>query len=663
MPLAGLFPVTIALVITSFIIVFFLELPRLKASWDENHKKHDPRRAFSNWIISACAVLSASTLSMVLIGPELIFALQLTAGLPLLGETVRFMEEFVYGANGQGGIGAKILTEIGYITGIINPNPITDGWTKPASWKIEKNGQGVMPEPQYSMRIDGQGTAFSHLVSVDSSRDYTLQFMADTTSKDGSIDFFMEEYNLQGTQAVLVNRVYLDNVDSERGIDYRMSTYKPSSPNVNSARVVIEGTDKGDRLKGYVDGVKFSRVTDSAATAELKKPHIILRFDDGWKNQVNPELKTDDYGYPAVYNLIPNGLFDEATDHLKENNPYMSMQDAYQLPSNDQIGTHSIGYENDNIDAASHEKILQETLYQYQILKILGINTDTYASPNFLYNPDSLRIILRTFNSHQIDTNYHLDVYNYPFNRYHFNTIEPVEIEKQLGGATDPALLNIEETKQFIDMAAANNATLTLMFHIINKAGDPPENKMEMETTAYNSILDHIHDKNISVVTIQQLMALQEESLSDLPLNSFNNEGIKGEEGTYYPIGSVQVVKNNGVLLQDYLTDKNIQPLNVPFIAKDSTLNKDIENIAKFNAQSKELPGISVISLGAVAAVLALAKGRKQKVEKSKKDRDNELLLAKKRMIEVKKGKKGKTKDTFIKKVKVLLLSFLIYLK
>jgi hypothetical protein len=159
-------------------------------------------------------------------------------------------------------------------------------------------------------------------------------------------------------------------------------------------------------------------------------------------------------------------------------------------------------------------------------------------------------------------------------------------------------------------------------------------------------------------------MALQEESLSDLSINSLNNQGITGEEGTYYPLGSVQVVKNDGVLLQDYLTDKNIPALNIPFIAKDSTLNNAIENIAKFNAQSNELQSIGIISLGAVAAFLAIAKSRMQKSKKSKKDRDNtELLLAKNRMMKVEKEKSRENKSTFIKKVKVLLLSLLVNLK
>ncbi len=629
-PLAGLYPVTIALVVTSFIIVLFLELPRLKASWDENHEKHNPREAFSNWVVSASAILFASTLSMVLIGPELIFALQLTSGIPLLGETVRFMEEFVYGANGQGGIGTKILAGFGSLTGIVNPNPIKDGWTMPETWKMEKNGQGVMPEPAYSLKIDGQGTAFSHLVKIDSTQNYVLQFMADTKSKNSSIDVFIEEFNTIDNKATFINRKFCAHVDSAQGIDYKMTNYSPSSPNVNSARIVIEGTSQGDKLNGYVDGVKLSRITDSTATSELQKPHIILRFDDGWKSQTLQEMKTKDYGYPAVYNLIPNGLYDEATDHLKENNQYMSVQDAYELPNNYQIGTHSVGYANDHIDDASHEKILQETFYQYQILRILGFNTDTYASPNFLYNPDSLRVIYRTFNSHQIDTNYHLDVYKFPFNRYHFETIEPVQVEKQLGGATDTTLLNIDETKQFINEAAKNNATLTLMFHIINKAGDPPESKIEMETTAYNDLLDHIHSKNISVITYQQLMALQEESLSDLSINSFNNDGIKGDEGTYYPMGSVQMVTEDGVLLKDFLTDKDIQPLNIPYLSNYPMLYDSLQTYAKSMNPSDSSFNIGVVPLAAGAIILALLnKRRKINDLKSENEVEGEFLVCK----------------------------------
>ncbi|MGB9937057.1 MAG: glycosyltransferase [Methanobacterium sp.] len=624
-PLAGIYPVTLLLVITSFFIIFFLELPRIYSTWKEHKTKKNRKKAFSNWILKSSTYLLTGTLSMILIGPELLFAINLTAGIPILGETVRFMEEFVYGANGQGGIGAKILNTIAISSGIENPNPAKEGWIMPQNWKIESNGQGVMPEPIESLKINGPGEAFSHLVQVKSTENYTLQYMADTEVNDASIDVSIEEFNVNGNKATLINRNYYEGVDGNKGIEYKITDYKPSSPQVNAVRVVIEGKDNGHGINGYIDGVRLSRVTDSEATDELKKPHVILRFDDGWANQANKEMKTDDYGYPAVYNIISNSMPDELTDPSKNRN-YMSLQQVQQLSTENQIGTHSGGYDNDNIGTASYEDILMETLYQFQILKLLGFNIDTYASPNFQYTPTSLRVIYRTFNSHQIGANYNLNEYKFPFNRYNFYTVEPVQIQEQLNSdnaqVNDPELMNIEETKNFIDTAALNNATPVLMFHIINNAGDPPKNKLEMETTAYNEILDHIHEKQISVVTFKQLIDLQEESLSDLPLNSFDLNGIKGEEGTYYPMGTVKLVNKNGVVLEDYLT--NTKPLNIPSITP--IIDNTVQNFAKLQIETFNSPNISMIPLITGACVLTIANKLKSK-EKSKNKKKNDYLI------------------------------------
>jgi len=643
-PLSGVFPVTVSLVLTSFIVVLFLELPRMISVWDENRKKFNKGKAFKNWIMTSSIFILGSTISMILIGPELAFALQLTGGIPLLGETVRFMEEFIYGANGQGGIGEKILMGIQSQIGIVNSNPIKDGWTKPNTWKIEKNGQGVMPESLTSLRIEGPGEASSHLIKVDRSQDYILQFMADITSKDGAIDISIEEFNLQGSKATRVNRIHFGNVDNEKGIDYITTKYKPSSPNVDSVRIVIEGTERKNRLNGYVDGVRLSRVTESAATRELNKPHIILRFDDGWRSQALPEMKTDDYGFPAVYNIISEGLWDEATDS-SNNSPYMNLQEVYKLSRQNQIGTHSGGYKDDNIDAASNEKILKETLYQYQMLKILGFESDTYASPNFLYNANSLRIIYRNFNSHQIDTDHNLNNYKFPFNRYKFYTIEPAQIEIEEGPNNtifeNKALLNIEETKETIDMAVSENATLVLMFHVINKAGDAPKTKLEMETTVYNDLLAHIHTRKIPVITFHELLALQEESLSDLPLNSFDDKGIEGEEGTYYPMGSVQMVQDNGIIIDDYYTVEDIMPLNLPpSLAGHSFLSNVLQSYGKSQIITPvSSPETGIIPLTAALGILGLV----ERLKGEDKDREEYIEKPVKRLkIKIRNKETGK---------------------
>jgi hypothetical protein len=65
------------------------------------------------------------------------------------------------------------------------------------------------------------------------------------------------------------------------------------------------------------------------------------------------------------------------------------------------------------------------------------------------------------------------------------------------------------------------------------------------------------------------------------------------------------------------------------------------------------LPSIGIISLGGVAAFLAIAKSRMQKSGKHKGN---------KRIGKIEKEKSAE-KNRFIKKVKVLLLSLHIYLK
>jgi len=108
-PFANALKVSLSLIISSLLIVTFLDIPMLWKMWKANFKKYPKRIAFGKSIKRTAKILTTGTISMMFVGPEIEAALNLSSGVPVLGDTVRFMEEFVYGANGQQGIGTMIV--------------------------------------------------------------------------------------------------------------------------------------------------------------------------------------------------------------------------------------------------------------------------------------------------------------------------------------------------------------------------------------------------------------------------------------------------------------------------------------------------------------------------------------------------------------------------
>ncbi|PIZ83570.1 MAG: hypothetical protein COX96_07470, partial [Candidatus Omnitrophica bacterium CG_4_10_14_0_2_um_filter_44_9] len=110
------FNVTPGSIIHSFIVVTVLDIPFLWNTWKKGLKDGKPLRSLA----VSVQKLAEHTISMMLVGPEIQTALNLTNGVPVVGPAVQFMEEFVYGANGTEGIGTLILKGIEDHAGI-NP--------------------------------------------------------------------------------------------------------------------------------------------------------------------------------------------------------------------------------------------------------------------------------------------------------------------------------------------------------------------------------------------------------------------------------------------------------------------------------------------------------------------------------------------------------------
>jgi len=164
MPLPGIgaYTFTIASVLSSLFVILALDSPRLYQQAVSARKNN---QGLSKMLLSSAGMLTADTISMELVGPEIALSLWLTAGVPLLGETVRFMEEFVYGANGKTGIGEAMIEDIEglvdlSLAGISGRELGSWGWTLPQDgWEIDKSGKGVYPSAQNSLKISRPGSA------------------------------------------------------------------------------------------------------------------------------------------------------------------------------------------------------------------------------------------------------------------------------------------------------------------------------------------------------------------------------------------------------------------------------------------------------------------------------------------------------------------------
>jgi hypothetical protein len=105
LPISDL-PVTGSLILSSFIIILVLDLIMIRNTVKEEKLTWAQKAArIANMLVSG-------TVSMIFVGPEIEFAINFTSGMPVAGDTVRFMEEFVYGANGKEGLGQIIINGV-----------------------------------------------------------------------------------------------------------------------------------------------------------------------------------------------------------------------------------------------------------------------------------------------------------------------------------------------------------------------------------------------------------------------------------------------------------------------------------------------------------------------------------------------------------------------
>jgi len=131
-PLAGPFILTFGLILSSIIVVAALNVSQAvriaEDSWKLAWRRAINRAKSILTIIGKfILVLIPQSISLMLVSPEIQISLHLSENVWLLGDTVKFMEEFVYGANGQAGLGQMIIggvekgLNIQFLDAIYNP--------------------------------------------------------------------------------------------------------------------------------------------------------------------------------------------------------------------------------------------------------------------------------------------------------------------------------------------------------------------------------------------------------------------------------------------------------------------------------------------------------------------------------------------------------------
>ncbi|HOU37166.1 MAG TPA: polysaccharide deacetylase family protein, partial [Candidatus Omnitrophota bacterium] len=412
----------------------------------------------------------------------------ITAGVPVAGESVRVVEELGFGANGVEGAGSILLEQIEGLAGfqLFVPRPYAkvEGWAVPQTgWDVDLNDNGVYPSPGASLKISAPGIAHSDLVRVDPSQTYVVEYMVDVRQMEkGSVKICVDEYSMKGSRAFLIQRASTKE-SAAPGITSDTFIYTPSGKDVKAIAIAIEAQEADGRLEAYCDGIRVSRVVDSEALNWLRQPHVIFRFDDGWKSQFAAADILHRYGYPAVYNIIPETMWDERTGNpMHVDNEYMTLQNVQALAAQgNQIGAHSAS---ENVTAETDRRMFDEIVGKGNTLRMLGFPASSYCSPECLYDQNTLRYIYRHFYSHQIKEDYDGINGRFPFDRYHFYMRVPASVN-----STDYDRLAFDE--QVVDRALWNNATITFMFHKLSTG--PAQDSYEYQLDAFRKLVEHVH--------------------------------------------------------------------------------------------------------------------------------------------------------------------------
>ncbi|MDP8259876.1 MAG: ATP-binding protein, partial [Candidatus Gygaella obscura] len=278
---------TLSLIISCFIVVAFLNMPNIYNNLKANFKQHKFKEAVKRSVKTNAPSLALQTVSMMLVPAEIEAALKWTDGMPILGESVKFMEEFVYGANGTQGLGEKVLTgvegEIYTFTGvdlnkdlfnaISNNNPLFDSPT------YKENHEADM---RYTMRNlekvnYTQGTINKMLIPFegiyDRSKDLAKLVLEPREACAQEVDPYSSEY--------LIARAWdaYNNNDLSAALEY--------------AKELI-GIHEGQEANDYV--------RNDVATAYYMEGLIYIKQDKLTDARASLEYIIDNYPETSMYN-------------------------------------------------------------------------------------------------------------------------------------------------------------------------------------------------------------------------------------------------------------------------------------------------------------------------------------------------------------------------
>ncbi len=220
-------------------------------------------------------------------------------------------------------------------------------------------------------------------------------------------------------------------------------------------------------------------------------PMVTFRFDDGLIGQYNyakPILSK--YNFPATDYIFTDPP--QAGDWLE----YMNWNQIEELHNiyGWEIGSHTKSHP--NLTTLSDNALINELSDSKTILESHGFTAKSFASPFGSYDNRTLSFIARFYESHTSTGPY--DFNTFPFNDY---GISVQEVRNSTSVAT---------VKNWIDEAVTSKKWLVLLFHeIVNS--NPTE--YQYSKNDFESIVDYVKAKNISVTTITEALKISNPNL------------------------------------------------------------------------------------------------------------------------------------------------------
>jgi len=211
------------------------------------------------------------------------------------------------------------------------------------------------------------------------------------------------------------------------------------------------------------------------SSGDFNETYISLRFDDGWKSQLNA------YELLKKYNLT--GSIYIVSDFMGKEG-YMNWKDVEMINDTMEIGGHTKTHADLRIVPNYEEEIVEN----YNELKNRGFNPKTFVYPYGNYNSDSLKVVKKYYICASTQD---VGVNNKKTDKY---LLRDFTLRKDN---------DIEDVKG----AIKNNTWIILTFHDV---GEPSSNaptavkNNAVSVEFFEEILKYIKENNIKVIKIEE---------------------------------------------------------------------------------------------------------------------------------------------------------------